>query len=163
MRRALLQRHRVLNIWWRKTLPQGGRVQQSRCPRPLSAQSSTAERQSITSKSECNNQRALDVWMRRATLGAPDIWGRRALLQRGRVQQRKSPRHWEMQSFTTERPTITNKEPQTFGGAEIYYREARYNNQGAPDIWVRTAPLQTGRIQQSRSPRHVGSQSLKRH
>ena len=91
--------------------------------------------------------------------GAPDIWGVTTLLQRSRAQQPRSPRHLGRHNSTTEKQGTTTKEPQTFGGGDLHYREAEYNNQGAPDIWGGRALLQRGRVQQPQSPRHSGMQS----
>ena len=92
-----------------------------RSPRHLGAQSSATERQGTTTK-EPQTLGDAELYHREAYYnkqGAPDIWGRRDLLQRGSVQQPRSPRHMGAHSSITDRQNTTIKEPQTCGVAEL--------------------------------------------
>ena len=99
-----------------------------------------AERQKATTK-ELQTFWGAEPYYREAehnNQGTPDIWRHKALLQRSRIRQPRSPKHLGMQSSAAERRNATTKEPQTFGGAELYSRV---------------------RIQQPRSPRYLGAES----
>ena len=60
------------------------------------------------------------------------------LVAESSVTERQGTTTKEPQTLGAERQSTTTNEPQTFGGAELYYR---------------------GRVQQPRSPRHLGVES----